>query len=247
ISVLPRCSGVGEVLEACTLRQAGAAFVRAGLAAASAILTESHISLAALLLVLLILFGLCRSGGIGAMPGVPPMLRRRPEFHGSPLAVRARLGGVATQLAYAAAHCLAHLAAAISLLLLLELAIEVMIKYEGVGRDGYHSLFHVHYDEAFSSLQVPHFKGFLRFHITRAGDLEMFALGLERSPHAWREDPRWRTPHGGGNRDVPAHRAKWVPVEERVHLLRPPRMVPPPEAQLQVVDYLLVPRYPRRG
>lgn len=40
--------------------------------------------------------------------------------------------------------------------------------------------FHVHYDEAFSSLQVPHFKGFCRFHITRSGDLEMYSLGLEK-------------------------------------------------------------------
>lgn len=122
------------------------------------------------------------------------MLRRRPEFHGTTLAVRARVGGLATQLVYAGAHCLAHLTAAVSLLLLLELvgagagafmvgglcglgscaagrhasscrkreprlllrmqhtiaatllppsllqAMEVLIKHEGVGGDGYHSL-----------------------------------------------------------------------------------------------------------
>ena len=38
----------------------------------------------------------------------------------------------------------------------------------------------MHYDEAFSSLQVPHFKGFCRFHITRSGDLEMYSLGLDK-------------------------------------------------------------------
>ncbi len=54
--------------------------------------------------------------------------------------MRARAGGLATQLAYAGAHCAAHLFCAVWLLLLLELAIELMIKYEGVGRDGYHSL-----------------------------------------------------------------------------------------------------------
>lgn len=74
------------------------------------------------------------------LAGVPPALRRRPELHGSTLAVRARVGGLATQLAYAGAHCAAHLCSAVWLLLLLELAIEVMMKFEGVGRDGYHSL-----------------------------------------------------------------------------------------------------------
>ena len=72
--------------------------------------------------------------------GIPPALRRRPELHGSPMAVRARVGGLATQVVYALTHCLAHLSSAIGLLLLLELAIEVMMKHEGVGRDGYHSL-----------------------------------------------------------------------------------------------------------
>lgn len=33
--------------------------------------------------------------------GVAPSLRRRPEYYGSSVAVRARIGGVATQLAYA--------------------------------------------------------------------------------------------------------------------------------------------------
>ena len=37
----------------------------------------------------------------------------------------------------------------------------------------------------------------------------MFGLALEKVPHSWREDPRWRTPHGGGNRELPAHRAKF--------------------------------------
>lgn len=69
ISVLPRCSGLAEVLEAHTLGQAAALFFRAGASAIATILTESYASLATLLLVFGILFGLCRSGGIGALPG----------------------------------------------------------------------------------------------------------------------------------------------------------------------------------
>lgn len=38
------------------------------------------------------------------------------------------------------AHCLAHLTAAVGLLLLLELGIETVMKYEHVGEQGYHSL-----------------------------------------------------------------------------------------------------------
>lgn len=71
ISVLPRCSGVAEVLDAHTLREAAALFFRAGAATMATILTESYISLATLLFVFAVLFGLCRSGGIGALPGEP--------------------------------------------------------------------------------------------------------------------------------------------------------------------------------
>lgn len=101
----------------------------------------------------------------------------------------------------------------------------------------------MHYDEAFSSLQVPDHKGFLRMHITPAGDLEIFSLGLDTVPRAWREDPAWRAPGGGGDAGVPGWRARhpsrWVPVEVRGgYTLRGT----PPEAALKVVDYLHVPR-----
>ena len=181
--MLPRCTGVAEVLDAHTPWEAAALFFRSGLATVGAILTESYVSLATLVFVFAVFLSMCRAGGIGAIPGetrgwggagheglvpgaccgvghgdllpgmlhswavgrdspywhaslhgtdhacappplaagVPPMLRRRPEFHGTSLAVRARVGGLATQLAYAGAHCVAHLTAAVSLLLLLEL------------------------------------------------------------------------------------------------------------------------------
>lgn len=289
--------------------------------------------------------------------GIPPAARRRPEYRGFALAVRARIGGLPATLAYALVHAAFHLSAAVCALLLLELGVETVIRYEGVGRDGYHSLYrwyrafeaqhfpdpaglrgtlatytlglypnaikwlmaafdvpeaiavsrtamcaagggaaaltrlqalgyyggvllyfwvlatptvgllfglylyvsgnwlHVHYDESFSALQVPHHKGFLRLHVTRSGDLEMFALGLDKVPHAWGEDPRWRTPGGGGGGgDAPSHRARWpsrwAPLAgdggggggSSTRVLR---TTTPPEAQLKVVDYLLVPRVPR--
>lgn len=106
---------------------------------------------------------------------------------------------------------------------------------------------HVHYDESFSALQVPHHKGFLRMHVTPSGDLEMFFLGLDQVPHSWAEDPRWRAPGGGGYPDLPAHKARlpsrWAPVEEQGGSGRRfLRTTTPPEAGLKVVDYLLVGR-----
>lgn len=71
---------------------------------------------------------------------VPAAKRRLPEYYGFPLAVRARLGGVLAQIVYAGVHALAHFSAAICLLLLLELGIEMVMRAH-VGDQGYHSLF----------------------------------------------------------------------------------------------------------
>lgn len=67
--MLPRCTGVGEVMDASTLGAAAALFARAGADTLAAILSESYVSLATLLLLFAVLLGLARSGGIGAVPG----------------------------------------------------------------------------------------------------------------------------------------------------------------------------------
>jgi uncharacterized membrane protein YgcG len=76
--------------------------------------------------------------------------------------------------------------------------------------------FHVHYDEAFSALRIANFKGLTRLHITKDGDLEIFSLGIERVPTAWREDERWYSAKGGGGGRVASHAAaypsRWVPA-----------------------------------
>ena len=40
--------------------------------------------------------------------------------------------------------------------------------------------FHLHYDEAFSSLRIPHYKGFSRLRITPSGELHIYSLGMDR-------------------------------------------------------------------
>lgn len=260
------------------------------------------------------------------------------------------MGGVLAQVTFAGLHCAAHFSAAICLVLLLELGVETVIRFEGVGKEGYHSLYHwylnfesqhfpdptglrarvstwtlglypnalkwimalfdvpeaiavsratictqglesltrlqtigyyggvlayfwvlatptvgflfglylyicvnwfgLHYDEAFSSLQVPEYKGFLRMHITQQGDLELYALGIDKVPKAWKEDPRWRLPSGGGNRVVQSHKAenpsRWIPVEESGETphwgVSTTKTMPVPEEQLKLVDYLVVPK-----
>lgn len=46
------------------------------------------------------------------------------------------------------------------------------------------NIFHCHYDEAFSALRIPHYKGFSRIHLTPEGDLVIYALAMDqvRSP-----------------------------------------------------------------
>ncbi|KAJ6792744.1 Uncharacterized protein M6B38_237155 [Iris pallida] len=51
--------------------------------------------------------------------------------------------------------------------------------------------FHIHFDEAFSSLRIANYKAFTRFHITKSGDLEVFTLAVDKVPKDWKLDPDW--------------------------------------------------------
>uniref|UniRef100_A0A0E0LG49 Calcineurin-like phosphoesterase domain-containing protein n=1 Tax=Oryza punctata TaxID=4537 RepID=A0A0E0LG49_ORYPU len=59
--------------------------------------------------------------------------------------------------------------------------------------------FHIHFDEAFSSLRIANYKSFTRFHIKKDGDLEIFTLAVDKVPKDWKLDPKWeaeeRRPH----------------------------------------------------
>lgn len=50
------------------------------------------------------------------------------------------------------------------------------------------NVFGKHPNEAFSSLGVPDWKGFLRMHIAADGDLTIYFVGLRRVPRRWRWD-----------------------------------------------------------
>jgi hypothetical protein len=51
--------------------------------------------------------------------------------------------------------------------------------------------FHIHFDEAFSSLRIANYKAFTRFHIKKNGDLEVFTFAVDKVPKDWMLDPDW--------------------------------------------------------
>lgn len=51
--------------------------------------------------------------------------------------------------------------------------------------------FHLHFDEAFSSLRIANYKSYTRFHIKLNGDLEVYTLAVDKVPKEWMLDPEW--------------------------------------------------------
>lgn len=80
------------------------------------------------------------------------------------------------------------------------------------------SWYHVHPDEAYSSIKTENYKGFLKLHIDKAGALEIFSLATDTISTEWAADPRWIAPSGGGCALNSAHDAlhpsKWIPTAE---------------------------------
>lgn len=344
LSALPRCTEAGQIFRATSLLEAVQLFFKAITSTFIYIFSKSYVSFCAFLILFFIALGFGRGGGVGAISGIPPAARRKPEYTGFALAVKARMGGISAQLFYATIHALLHFFAAIALLILLELGIETVIRYEQVGSEGYHSLYrwyrefesehfsdpadlrsvlskwtfglypnaikwlfavfdvpeaiavsrsaacsaagsfasltrlqtfgyyigvllyfwvlatptvgflfgvylyisgnwlHVHYDESFSALQVEDRKAFIRMHIDSSGDLSVYALGIREVPKEWREDPRWKSPGGGGTQGSPSYKAafpsRWMPVTRTAkgHM----QYITPPEDSLEIVDYFKI-------
>ncbi|KAL3147784.1 hypothetical protein ABBQ32_002515 [Trebouxia sp. C0010 RCD-2024] len=285
VSVLPRCNSVSAVLDAHSLSQGLQLLMEAVTDALGIIFTESYISLGALLGMFLMTFGFASAGGVGASAAPPgstvAKFAKDEDSIRSRLALRARTGGALTKCVFAFVHTAVHLLVALMLMVLLELGVETCIRYESVGKEGYHSLykwyqgfeaehfpdpkglrdtvarwtlhiypnciqaamalfdvpeaiavsrtkictaggvlhltrlqagayymgmlayywvlatpavgflfgcylyiavncFHVHYDEAFSALRIPNFKGFSRLHINTDGDLEIYGLAMDK-------------------------------------------------------------------
>lgn len=75
--------------------------------------------------------------------------------------------------------------------------------------------FHLHFDEAFSSLRIANYKSFNRFHINADGDLHVYTLAVDKVPKEWALDPEWESEQASkGN--VPSYKrdcpSLWTPV-----------------------------------
>ncbi|ONK74823.1 uncharacterized protein A4U43_C03F10500 [Asparagus officinalis] len=95
--------------------------------------------------------------------------------------------------------------------------------------------FHVHFDEAFSSLRIANYKAFTRFHITETGDLEVFTLAVDKVPKEWKLDPEWD--------------AESKQTQEMSHLSRFPSKWkaasgPDPTTSVRIVDHFVIQQTP---
>uniref|UniRef100_A0A0E0FXY5 Calcineurin-like phosphoesterase domain-containing protein n=1 Tax=Oryza nivara TaxID=4536 RepID=A0A0E0FXY5_ORYNI len=93
--------------------------------------------------------------------------------------------------------------------------------------------FHIHFDEAFSSLRIANYKSFTRFHIKKDGNLEIFTLAVDKVPKDWKLDPKWeaeeRRPHQLSHHRK--HPSKWRSSSS-----------PDPVTSVRVVDHFTISR-----
>jgi len=137
VSVMPRCASTAGILEATSLHGGVSAFISAVVDAGTAILAESRLSATVLVLFVGLCLAFARAGGVGALPGPPPPPRpgtRRTLVEAATL--RARTGGLPTQLVWAAGHAAIHLTAAVILAVALDVGVAMVARSAGLGAGG---------------------------------------------------------------------------------------------------------------
>jgi hypothetical protein len=91
-------------------------------------------------------------------------------------------------------------------------------------------------DLAFSSLQIQHYKNFVKLHITVDGQLEIFAIGLRKVPTSWVKDAFFEDDHAEEKKEsvLPSwmlqHPSRWIPSS-------PTKAFSP-----QIIDYCTIPK-----
>lgn len=89
-------------------------------------------------------------------------------------------------------------------------------------------------DLSFSALMVEHWKNFLKIHIKENGDLEVYAVGLQKVPKQWIKDCKWDGHRSKREKDDSKptwswdRPSKWVPLRDSKAF------------QPQIVDYTCI-------
>ena len=95
------------------------------------------------------------------------------------------------------------------------------------------NIFKCQCDLAFSSLQIQHYKNFLKLHIKEDGELEVFAIGLQKVPTAWVKDPAYEemeSKFDGRPSWSWKYPSKWIPAKRSKYHTP------------QIVDYVCIPK-----
>ncbi|EFJ24167.1 hypothetical protein SELMODRAFT_102099 [Selaginella moellendorffii] len=70
----------------------------------------------------------------------------------------------------------------------------------------------LHFDEAFSSLRIANYKSFLRCHVTKTGDLEVYTLAVDKVPKEWMLDPLWDEEQSVSPSYSRKYPSQWIPL-----------------------------------
>ncbi|MCO5547613.1 hypothetical protein L7F22_001064 [Adiantum nelumboides] len=94
--------------------------------------------------------------------------------------------------------------------------------------------FNLHFDEAFSSLRISNYKSFTRFHITNAGNLEVFTVAVDRVPREWVLDPQWEEEELHVKAGTPSYSRKYPSSWS------PQRPFPDPNYNARIIDQFII-------
>eukprot|EP00547_Thalassionema_nitzschioides_P009961 CAMPEP_0194229198 /NCGR_PEP_ID=MMETSP0156-20130528/43766_1 /TAXON_ID=33649 /ORGANISM="Thalassionema nitzschioides, Strain L26-B" /LENGTH=920 /DNA_ID=CAMNT_0038961739 /DNA_START=678 /DNA_END=3440 /DNA_ORIENTATION=- len=98
------------------------------------------------------------------------------------------------------------------------------------------NIFKSHCDLAFSSLQIQHYKNFVKLHIKDDGELEIFAVGLRKVPTKWVKDHQY---------DRDSKNKKSALLDPSWSLNYPSKWIPKNPAKNQdpvIIDYTCIPK-----
>lgn len=95
--------------------------------------------------------------------------------------------------------------------------------------------FHLHFDEAYSSLRIGNYKSFTRFHITPKGHLEVYTIAVDKVAKEWVMDPEWEK-EGLLKADSPSY------TRENPSLWLPQWPYRDPNCNARVIDQFVIER-----